>query len=209
MANGFHNVRFPTDIAPGTQGGPMFSTRITATDGGGETRVQMWSSDRKRYTVGHEGDAVTGQAIVNFFYARRGRTYSFKLKDWSDYKATHEVMAYLGNSGSNALFQMQKTYPDAVLPYVRRILKPSPDAPVTVRNEAFMSPVLITSGFTIDYDTGVITIIGGSSNHGDGFSASFEFDIPMRFDTDQLEFTQNSPWHRILVPVPIVEVLNA
>ena len=49
----FIEVRFPTDIAYGSAGGPEYSTDIVITQGGYEQRNVNWSQARARYNVAH------------------------------------------------------------------------------------------------------------------------------------------------------------
>jgi uncharacterized protein (TIGR02217 family) len=65
--------------------------------------------------------------------------------------------------------------------------------------------VLVTSGVTIDTATGIVNF---STAHGSGVivTADFEFDVPARFDTDQMDLTietyQLGSWGQ----VPVVEI---
>jgi uncharacterized protein (TIGR02217 family) len=87
--SGFHEVRFPDNIAYGATGGPEFATTVVATGSGHEKRNVNWSEARGRWDVasGLKKQAQIDELIA-FFRARRGKAYGFRFKDWTDYKAT-------------------------------------------------------------------------------------------------------------------------
>jgi len=49
--SGFHEVRFPDNIAYGATGGPEFATTVVATGAGHEKRNVNWSEARGRWDV--------------------------------------------------------------------------------------------------------------------------------------------------------------
>jgi uncharacterized protein (TIGR02217 family) len=49
--SGFHEVRFPDNIAYGATGGPEFATTIVATGSGHEKRTVNWAQARGRYRL--------------------------------------------------------------------------------------------------------------------------------------------------------------
>lgn len=68
----FIEVRFPTDIAYGSAGGPEYSTDIVITQGGYEQRNSNRSQARARYNVAH---GIKSQeqlsTLIAFFRARK------------------------------------------------------------------------------------------------------------------------------------------
>ena len=48
---GFHEVRFPDNIAYGATGGPEFATTVVATGAGHEKRNVNWAQARGRWDV--------------------------------------------------------------------------------------------------------------------------------------------------------------
>ena len=89
----FHEVRFPDNIAYGATGGPEFATTVVATGSGHEKRNVNWSEARGRWDVasGLKKQAQIDELIA-FFRARRGKAYGFRFKDWTDYKATGQLL---------------------------------------------------------------------------------------------------------------------
>jgi uncharacterized protein (TIGR02217 family) len=121
--SGFHEVRFPDNIAYGATGGPEFATTVVATGAGHEKRNANWAQARGRWDVasGLKKQAQIDELIA-FFRARRGRAYGFRFKDWTDYKATGQLLG----TGDDVLsqFQVVKHYPSGSVIEVRTITKP-------------------------------------------------------------------------------------
>lgn len=190
----FSETRFPEDISYGASGGPEFSTEIITTKNGYEQRNINWSSARIRYNVSH-GIKTEKQLLqlISFFRAKHGKAYGFRFKDWTDYKAINQQ---IGIGDANATeFQLIKNYEN----HTRIINKP-------VRNtiSVFFEEEL-TTGYTIDHRTGLITF-NNPPELNTIINATFEFDIPARFDTDILSASIDSlhlySWNNI----PIIEI---
>jgi uncharacterized protein (TIGR02217 family) len=185
----FDNVRFPTAIARGASGGPERRTEIVSTASGREERNSRWAHSRRRYDVG-VGVKSLGDLhnVINFFEARRGRLHAFRFKDHADFKscaaaatqsATDQVMG-LG-TGNLAAFQLVKTYGAPDRPYARVINAPVAGTVLVAVNST------ATVQFTLDAATGVVTFYAGQIPAlGAVVTAGFEFDVPVRFDTDQI-----------------------
>jgi uncharacterized protein (TIGR02217 family) len=128
---GFHEVRFPDNIAYGATGGPEFATTVVVTGAGHEQRNVDWAEARGRWDVasGLKKQAQIDELIA-FFRARRGKAYGFRFKDWTDYKATRQLLG----TGDDALtqFQLVKLYPSGSVSEVRTITKPVASIPASV-----------------------------------------------------------------------------
>jgi uncharacterized protein (TIGR02217 family) len=70
---GFHEVRFPDNIAYGATGGPEFATTVAATAAGHEKRNVNWSVARGRWDVasGLKEQAQIDELIALFRGAQR------------------------------------------------------------------------------------------------------------------------------------------
>jgi uncharacterized protein (TIGR02217 family) len=196
---GFHDVRFPPDISYGASGGPGYSTSVITVASGHERRNSNWQAARGRWNVAHglkKREQVA--ALIAFFRARRGRAYGFRFKDWTDFQGLAQVIG-TGN-GSLKTFQLVKNYASGGVIESRTITKP-----VAGTVKVYRNGVLVTSGVTIDTATGIVTF---STAPGSGVivTADFEFDVPARFDTDQMDLTietyQLGSWGQ----VPVVEI---
>ncbi len=189
----FIEVQFPTDISYGASGGPIFMTDVVATVSGHEQRNSKWSQSRAKYNVasGIKTEAQW-QALIAFFRARRGMAIGFRFKDWSDYKAENQPLKSLGGNE----YQLVKQYVSGAAVYEREISKP-----VTGTVKLYEDSILQASGWSIDTATGIITTsLSGT------LSADFEFDVPVRFDTDEMSISMDSFDAGNWGSIPLIEV---
>jgi uncharacterized protein (TIGR02217 family) len=174
----FHEIQFPTDISYGSTGGPEFSTEIVVLSSAHEKRNINWTYPRERWQVAY---GVKGQsdldALREFFYVCKGRAIGFRFKNHDDYQGTTEKLG--DGDGSTVAFQLVKIYTSGGETLTRKITKPV-DGTVSV----FIDDVEQgESIWSIDLTTGIITLDTAPSS-GEVVSATFQFDVPMRFDTD-------------------------
>ena len=182
----FDNVRFPENISYGSSGGPEYSTDIIVMSSGHEQRNINWSQARAKYNITH-GVKTQEQLdeLIAFFRARKGRARGFKFKDWSDYRAVNELIA-IGN-GIQHEFQLKKSYSSGQRSEVREIRKPVEGTVYVYLNGKLQK----NNKYKIDYNNGVI-LLPQPLKKGDKLEASFEFDVPVRFDTDRLSASLDS-----------------
>jgi uncharacterized protein (TIGR02217 family) len=189
----FVEAQFPTDISYGATGGPMFLTDVVTTVSGHEQRNSKWSQARARYNVasGVKTEAQW-QALIAFFRARRGKAVGFRFKDWSDYQAINQPLQSLGDDD----YQMVKRYVSGAVVSERIIAKPVAGTVKLYRNS-----LLQVSGWSVDTATGIITTALTGT-----LTVDYEFDVPVRFDTDELALSMDSfdagSWNNI----PLIEV---
>ena len=181
--------RFPDNISFGSAGGPTFNTKVFTAASGFEQRNVLWSEARAKYNV-TQGIRVKEDmdTVLAFFYTVRGKATGFRFKDWADYELVNEQIGT--GTGALSVFNLTKTYAAGSLNYVRRIYKPvSGTVHVTVNG----NPQTESTDYTIDYSTGVITFL---ITPGSGFPirVSCEFDVPVRFDVDEINITHED-WH--------------
>jgi len=189
----FIEIQFPTDISYGATGGPIFLTDIVTTVSGHEQRNSKWSQARARYNVA-SGVRTEAQwhALIAFFRARRGKAVGFRFKDWSDYQAINQPLQSLGDDE----YQMVKRYVSGAVVAERIITKPVAGTVKLYRNS-----LLQVSGWSVDTATGTITTALTGT-----LTVDFDFDVPVRFDTDELALSMDSfnagSWNNI----PLIEV---
>src|SRR5690606_9121053 len=102
--------------------------------------------------------------------------------------------------GTAVSFQLVKSYGAAFDPYVRPITKPVAGT-VTVRVDGIATPV------AVDALTGLVTF-AAAPEAGAAITASFEFDVPVRFDTDRLDVELASFDAAQAPAIPLLEVLE-
>jgi uncharacterized protein (TIGR02217 family) len=176
----YESPRFPDNIAFSAVGGPKFSTNVIVLVSGYEARNANWTNTRYEYDLAIPPRSQTEVETINaFFRTVQGRAYGFRFKDYADHTATSQPATSVGNS-PNLDFQMYKRYTSGAQTNDRKISKPV-DGTVFV----YVSNVLQTTGFTVDYETGVISF---SSAPAGAVTWSGDFDVPVRFDIDALRW---------------------
>lgn len=208
----FHEIRFPTAISRGAQGGPERRTDVVVLGSGHEERNSRWADSRRSYNAGYGIKTLDDlHAVIAFFEERRGRLYGFRWKDHADFRscppsATPTALDQLlgVGVGEAAVFQLVKRYGSAHAPWSRRIAKPV-DGTLLVAIDG--TPVDVGTAVTVDPTTGLLTF---APEHipaeGAVITAGFEFDVPVRFDTDKLEVSLQGFTHGAIPSIPIVEV---
>jgi len=195
----FIETQFPTDISYGSQGGSGFSTTVFEATSGFEQRNINWSISRAKYDISH-GIKKKDQmdVVVEFFMAMRGKAYAFRYKDWADYQIANQQIGV--GDGTNRSFQLIKVYKDplGLQSFTRTIKKPV---------NGTLTSVLVNGGpdsnFTLDYTTGIVTFnLGHTPTAGQVISIGYiEFDVPVRFNIDELnvrqDFFQVESWEGI------------
>jgi uncharacterized protein (TIGR02217 family) len=197
----FHPTRFPLDVALGARGGPERATDIVTLASGREERNSRWARSRRRYNAGYGVKSRADmQAVLAFFEERRGRFHSFLWRDALDHSSNGPQPLGIGD-GVTVAFQLSKTYGASFDPYVRPISKPvAGTVLVTVDGIA-------TTAFTVSETTGVVTFAAAPAD-GAVLLAEFEFDVPVRFDTDRLDIELSSFDAADAPAIPLIEVLE-
>ncbi|MGJ8594912.1 phage distal tail protein, Rcc01695 family [Sulfitobacter sp.] len=206
----FHEVQFPTDLSFGALGGPQRRVDVVTLANGFEERNTPWAHSRRVYDAGlglRSLDDV--ENVIAFYEARFGQMYGFRWKDWSDFKSGKPSVAInrqdqqiaLGD-GVTTTFQLIKTYRSGGHVYERPITKP-------VRGSVLIAveqdDKLDTIDYTVDDTTGLITFTNPPDPDTRVF-AGYEFDVPVRFDSDSL-LTNIASFNAGQVPdIPVREV---
>ena len=213
---GFHDVRFPDDIAYGSQGGPGFNTNVIVTDSGAEERIARWSEARHRFDAAYGIRTLAQVNLVKEFYmARQGVANAFRFKDFADFTtgtngtgahANSDVLIGTGD-GSNKNFQLIKIYTSGGFPKNRTITFPV-SGTVLVTKDA----VSQTEGgdFTVNHVTGVVSFTVAPADTLD-IKAGCEFDVPVRFGEEvdsALQMTYDSFESGSISSIPLIEVIN-
>ena len=206
----FHEVQFPTNLSFGAIGGPERRTEIVTLSNGFEERNTPWVHSRRRFDAGMGLRSLDDiEAVVAFFEARQGQMYGFRWKDWSDYKSAEPKRAITDNDQllgmgdeTQTAFQLVKNYRSGTVTYSRPITKPIEG---TIKVSISGTPQVEGVEYEVDATTGVVTF-----DHPPDFqaeiTAGFEFDVPVRFDTDAI-FTSMASFQAGEVPdIPVVEV---
>ena len=204
---GFDDVRFPPQISRGSTGGPERRTEIVVTGSGAEERNSRWADSRRRYNAGFGVKSLDDiHLVVAFFEERRGRLHGFRWKDHLDFTSglpgaavTATDQAIGTGNGTATRFQLVKRYGTGLRDYLRSITKPiAGSVRVAVNGQE-------VTGFTLDGLTGVVTL-AAAPVPGATVTAGFAFDVPVRFDTDELRINLAQFAGGDIPDIPIVEI---
>ncbi|HEX2843311.1 DUF2460 domain-containing protein [Hyphomicrobium sp.] len=206
----FHEIRFPTAISRGAQGGPERRTDVVVLGSGFEERNSRWAASRRSYNAGYGVASIDAlHEVIAFFEERRGRFHGFRWRDHADWKsslpgaATSALDQVIGlGNGATLTFLLKKTYGSAHAPFVREIKKP---VAATVKIAVAGATQAEGADFTVDPATGVLTFAEPPAASA-VVTAGFEFDVPVRFDTDKLEVNLSGFQSGAIPNIPIVEI---
>ena len=201
----FHEVSLPARLAFGSTGGVERRTEIVTLASGHERRSTPWAQGRRRYLIGAGLRSLDDMAALTaFFEARRGRLRGFRFRDFADFKscapgaAVSAADQVLGEGdGSRVGFPLVKIVGDIV----RDIRKPVEGTVRVAVDGAELEP----GGFATDLTTGEVELTSPPVD-GATVTAGFEFDTPVRFDTDRIEVSLEGFGAGRIVAVPLIEV---
>lgn len=198
--------RFDDNIAFGAVVGPTYLTVINQVYSGRDNGIVAWTQSRIRFDVGRRAmNKADTETLVAFFRAVKGRGYRFRIKDWTDFTAT-TANGVLTATATAGVYQLGKRYVAGTLSETRTIQKPVVGTVVAYKNG-----VALTSGYSLDTTTGLLTITPTPLNT-DVLAWAGQFDVPARFDTDEMKMQvmdRNGARGDLLVDwgsIPIIEV---
>jgi len=175
----FDDVSFPLAIGQGASVIPGFLTQIVTSSSGHEQRNADWAQGRMTYDAGpgvrSEADVA---ALIAFFRARRGAAKAFRFRDPFDSSGNNEALG--SGNGVQTTFALVKRYGTGADAEVRRITQP-----IAASVQVKVAGAPVTSGWTLAAG-GVVTFETAPAN-GAAVTASFVFDVPVRFAEDRLE----------------------
>lgn len=206
----FHEVRFPASLSFGSVGGPERRTDIVTLANGFEERNSPWAHGRRRYDAGLGLRSMNDvEALIGFFEARRGQLFGFRWKDWSDYRSclpnakVSELDQLLGvGDGVTAEFALVKRYVSGPGEYQRPISKPVDGSVLVAVGDDLKAE---TTEYSLDVEKGLIRF-SVAPDKGARVTAGYEFDVPVRFDTDRIAVSMASFQAGDVPSVPVVEV---
>lgn len=206
----FHEVRFPASLSFGSMGGPERRTEIVTLMNGFEERNTPWAHSRRRYDAGLGVRSLDDlEGVIAFFEERMGRLHGFRWKDWGDFKSCPASKSVAFNDqligvsdGAKVDWPLIKTYGTGANAYVRPIAKPVAG---TVRIGIDEQELTEGADFTVDHNTGVIRLMH-PPRVGAEILAGYEFDVPVRFDTDQIQISIAGFQAGEVPSIPVVEV---
>lgn len=175
----------PDWIAYGATGGPEWGTALFAAPGGWEQRTQLWIQVRGRWDVSFLNvSKAQATTLVDFFRAVAwGKAGSFCFMDWRDHTFDNDIAT---GDGIASTFQLVKVYTSGTLSYARPLTRPIVSSLVVTVNG------VETSAYTVDAVSGRLLFAAPPAN-GAVMHASGDFEVLVRFETDQLMVTCVTP----------------
>ncbi len=207
----FHDVRFPLAISFGATGGPERRIEIVTLTSGRERRNARFADSRRHFDAGTGVRSLDDlYEVLAFFEARRGSLHAFRFHDPFDGKSCRPDAAAAGSdqllgtgTGSRSRFALVKTYGEGTEAYSRPIAKPVAGTLLVTVNGAAVPP----ADFSFDDAAGEIVFAAGHlPENGAAVRAGFEFDVPVRFDTERLEVSLTAFRAGQIPAIPLIEV---
>lgn len=206
----FHEVRFPANLSFGAIGGPERRAEIVTLSNGFEERNTPWAHARRRYDAGMGLRSLDDlAALVAFFEARAGQVHGFRWKDWGDYKSSppsrdvaFDDQEIARGDGQTVSFALVKNYVSGPARYARPIVKPVAGS---VRAGVGGDERFLGDDYTVDHLTGIVTF-HEAPEPGAVVTAGYEYDVPVRFDTDRIAVSVASFQAGEMPQIPVIEV---
>lgn len=213
MSQQFFEIRFPERICRGSEVTIRHKTAVFTAGGGQERRFRKWSG-ALRWADVTRGIRNTEdfELVRDFNLVVGGKHGGFRFKDFSDFKAEAQP---IDTSAGGSSFQLRKGYSAGDVTVWRKITKPVKGTTrLTLNGEAC---VVLEDGqpigewvplfgeaefgfnpetaprFTLDTTTGLLVpVLPGVLSDADALVASFEFDLPARFASDDFKIRAHS-----------------
>ena len=172
-----------TRLSPQVEAGfsvvPGWNTRVITMRNGQERRNANWTMPKRRFSARYGKFTRAGRdEMLAVAMATLGQTYAFLFKDWSDYDVTGQSLG-AAPSGSTAV-QLVKTYTFGSQTLTRTITRP-------VSSTVVVYQAGIPKAGTVSATTGLFTPSTAWTASA-ALTADFQFDVPVRFATDEVEF---------------------
>ncbi|MFL6863906.1 MAG: TIGR02217 family protein [Allosphingosinicella sp.] len=190
----FDDVRFPIAVGREALVEPAFSTQVVTTASGAEQRNSDWADARLRFDAGPgiRGEAEL-KALLAFFRARRGAAIGFRFQDPFDHDCEAEPLGT--GDGARTEFPLVKRYGEQV----RRITRPvAGTVRLSVDGEERASGWTLAEKGLVRFDAPPAA--------GAPVTASFTFDVPVRFAEDRLSFGRATFAAGEAASVPLIEI---
>lgn len=185
-------------VSYGTVYGERFRTSVKTMRNKEESRLIEWSESQGTFSLVFAALTEPDRAeVMRVFRAVRGRGIGFRLKNWVDFKAVDQLIGI--GTGADQVLQLKITSSAGAYSTVKTIKKPVTGT-VTIYIDG------VATAAIIDYTTGLVTI---TAPLGAAIAWSGEYDIPVRFDTDDIMWSVDNKANGVFVmgsDVPVVEL---
>lgn len=204
----FSEERFPLRVAFGASGGPERRVEVVRLSTGFEHRNQRTAHAVRRYDAGSGIRNLADLAeVVAFFEARRGKLVGFRFRDPFDWHSgafgaapsAFDVTLGTGD-GTRTRFDLVKPYGTGSETYLRPIAKAVPGSLLVA-----VGTNPIAMGFRLA-EAGDAVVFDAPPPNGALVQAGFAFDVPVRFDMDQISVSVTAFDAGEIPSIPLVEI---
>lgn len=201
------NTRFQIPLGFQTSGGPEWSTGIVSLTSGEEVRNAIWAQPlRKWQLVGVPLNEGAANDLLKFFNARSGAAQGFRFSDPFGHSTARPGFSvspldeHLGQ-GDGVADRFFLTRDDG------SVMRKPVTRPVAGSVRMAIDGTEVTD-VPVDDATGEVTFPSPPAP-GTTLTAGFDYDLPVRFETDRLELSQTSSGAFQLVRLSLVEIREA
>ena len=180
---------------------------------GAEERNARWANSRRSYNAGYGVKSLNDlHAVIAFFEERRGRLHGFRWRDPADWKSCPPEDARPPRSTSRSA---SATAPPPPSSSSRPTAPPSTPGPRDINKPVAGTVLVAVAGACRRPPPPTPSITPPASSPSSPatspppappITAGFEFDVPVRFDTDKLEINIQGFRHGAIPSIPIVEI---
>jgi uncharacterized protein (TIGR02217 family) len=203
----FDDVRLNEAVERGAKFIMGFKTSILLMFSGREKRNVVWAQQRKRFDIAYGiSTREDYEESVAFFAARQGKGRGFRFKDWSDYQIAAGQIIGTGDAVTRD-YQIIKSYTSSVS-YNRTITRPVASSIIVKVAGVVSTQWTLQTGGIIRFNTNP----PGSPpvyyipQVGQVVTIACDFDVPVRFDTDEISVELEWSEAGSIDSMPIIEV---
>ncbi|MBL3284260.1 hypothetical protein Sarmat_00100 [Rickettsiales endosymbiont of Paramecium tredecaurelia] len=182
----FHDVRMPIFLSRFAISSPTFKNFGKTTYAGKEIVNAFNSNVSNIYKISNcIISMLEFRQLQSFFMARRGRLYTFRFKDLSDFQVRMQKLDNTYYDGLLHKVTLHKIYADSTAPYYRPITKPVASSIRLYNNKGAKLKHQVLDGLN-----GIIKISDEqeAGEYQDIF-IDFEFDVEVRFNQNHLTYS--------------------
>ena len=193
----FINATLLDRVAYGFGGGGTWATKRYQLLSGRSKRNAQRSMPLYRYTAPYRNIRPEHyEVVVAAYNACLGPVHSFRFKDWFDYTINNAIIG-TATGATDETMQIVKPYTFGTTTLNRVITKPIAGGTLTADD----APL----AHTLDDTTGIVTF---NTTVGKVIRATYEFDVPVHFDDDDMDFDFDT-WEHMSSNIVLVEDFNA
>lgn len=183
--NDFHNVHFPSRLKFNVSGSPEMRVDVTRLSSGHERRNARWSAPLRRYLIS-VGQRPLDEIMVltSFFETRSGPLHGFLFRDPFEHKTASYGQPISADDTQIGVGDGSATRMNLILANGRQVTHPIEES-----LRVAVDGTEIFAGFTFDQTTKEL-VFDHAPAVGAVITAGFEFDVPVRFENEQLIATR-------------------